>query len=70
MALALAHGVRSIAFPAISTGIYGFPRERAAGIAVAETHRVVANAVPIDRVLFVCFDAGMLALYERALGAP
>ena len=70
LALALAHGVRSIAFPAISTGIYGFPRERAAGIAVAETRRVVASAVPIDRVLFVCFDAGMLALYERALGRP
>ncbi len=70
LALALANGVRSIAFPAISTGIYGFPRERAAAIAVAETRRVLAGVALIERVLFVCFDAATLALYERTLGAP
>jgi O-acetyl-ADP-ribose deacetylase (regulator of RNase III) len=42
-ALAHAHGLVSIAFPAISTGIYGFPRPRAAGIAVSETRRLLAT---------------------------
>jgi len=70
LALAAAHGVRSIAFPAISTGVYGFPRERAAGIAVAETRRALAVAAPlVERVVFVCFDGETLALYRRALGA-
>jgi len=68
LALAGAHGLRSIAFPAISTGIYGFPRPRASEIAVAETRRALAEAPAIERVLFVCFDRETLALYERALG--
>jgi len=67
LALAAAHGVRSIAFPAISTGVYGFPRDRAAAIAVAETRRFAAPPA-LERVLFVCFDAGTLALYRAALG--
>lgn len=70
LALAAAHGVRSIAFPAISTGVYGFPRARAAGIAVAETRRCLADAPAIARVLFVCFDGETLALYRSALGNP
>ena len=68
LALAGAHGLRSIAFPAISTGIYGFPRPRASEIAVAETRRALAEAPAIERVLFVCFDRETLAFYERALG--
>jgi O-acetyl-ADP-ribose deacetylase len=68
LALAAAHAVRSIAFPAISTGVYGFPRPRATGIAVAETRRCLAGAPAIERVLFVCFDRETLALYRDALG--
>jgi O-acetyl-ADP-ribose deacetylase (regulator of RNase III) len=68
LALAAAHRLRSIAFPAISTGIYGFPRPRATEIAVAETRRSLADAPAIERVLFVCFDRETLALYRRALG--
>ena len=68
LALAAVHGVRSIAFPAISTCIYGFPKERASQIAVGETRGFLANDRTLERVLFVCFDAETLALYERALG--
>jgi O-acetyl-ADP-ribose deacetylase (regulator of RNase III) len=67
-ALAVEHGLTSLAFPAISTGVYGFPRERAATIAVAETKRALAGASAIERVIFACFDRETLALYERELG--
>ncbi len=69
LTLALEHGVRSIAFPAISTGIYGFPRERAAAIAVAETRQFLAKHAGLERVVFVCFDAETVAIYRKALGA-
>ena len=68
LALAVRHGLRSIAFPAISTGVYGFPKPRAAEIAVSETRGFLANDRTLERVLFVCFDHETLALYERALG--
>jgi O-acetyl-ADP-ribose deacetylase len=66
-ALAVEHGLTSLAFPAISTGVYGFPRDRAAKIAVAETKTALANAPAIERVVFACFDKETLALYEREL---
>ena len=65
--LATEHGIGSLAFPAISTGIYGFPRERAAKIAVAETQKALVAAA-IERVIFACFDRETLALYQRELG--
>jgi O-acetyl-ADP-ribose deacetylase (regulator of RNase III) len=67
--LALAHGLRSIAFPAISTGIYGFPRPRACAIAVDEAHRFLLDDKTMERVIFVSFDAETAALYRRALEA-
>lgn len=67
LGLAAAHGLRSIAFPAISTGIYGFPKPRAAAIALEETRRFVAAEAAIERVLHVCFDEATLALYRTAL---
>jgi O-acetyl-ADP-ribose deacetylase (regulator of RNase III) len=67
LALAVAHALRSIAFPAISTGVYGFPRPRAAAIAIAETRRFLAADKDLERVIFVCFDAETLALYRGAL---
>ena len=69
LALAAAHGVRSIAFPAISTGVFGFPKRRSAQIAVAETRRFVAGEATLERVLFVCFDAESLQHYHVALAA-
>ena len=67
LALAVQHGLRSIAFPAISTGIYGFPGERAAQIAVAEVKKFLATHPPLDRVIFCCFDTATVAHYRRAL---
>ncbi|HTS91567.1 MAG TPA: O-acetyl-ADP-ribose deacetylase [Stellaceae bacterium] len=68
LALAVEHGIRSIAFPAISTGIFGFPGERAAGIAVAEAKQFLARGAAIDRIIFCCFGAESLTHYQRALG--
>ncbi len=60
-------GARSIAFPAISTGVYGFPSERAAGIAV-RTIRSLRSAV-VREVLLVAFDPTTLARYRHHMGS-
>jgi O-acetyl-ADP-ribose deacetylase (regulator of RNase III) len=65
--LAREHGVKSIAFPAISTGIYHFPKGPAAQIAVRECHEH-AEAAGVELVEFVCFDEATAMVYERALG--
>lgn len=66
--IAAAHGLRSIAFPSISTGVYGYPIERAAAIAVATVRDFLAgNNEEID-VTFCCFSSRDLEIYERLLG--
>jgi O-acetyl-ADP-ribose deacetylase len=65
--LAREHRVKSIAFPAISTGIYGFPSDRAAAIA-AETVRRHADSCEVETVKFVCFDRPTYSIYESLLG--
>jgi len=67
LGLARAHGVRTIAFPAISCGIYGFPIPQATRIAVRETRGVLEDAPEIERVIFACFSAEVLAAYEAEL---
>jgi O-acetyl-ADP-ribose deacetylase len=67
LGLAAAHALRSIAFPAISTGVYRFPKPRACAIAVDETRGFLAAQARIERVLFVCFDEETRALYQDAL---
>ena len=67
MALALEHGVGSIAFPSISTGIYGYPVELAAELAVRTVLAAVQEATSIREVVFCCFSPGDLAVYEAAL---
>jgi O-acetyl-ADP-ribose deacetylase (regulator of RNase III) len=65
--LAAAQRLASIAFPAISTGIYRFPRSRATEIAVAETRRFLAATTILKAVIFACFDEETLALYRERL---
>ena len=68
LSIAAEHRFRDLAFPAIATGVYGFPRQEAAGIAVAEVRRhLAANDLPA-RIIFVCFDEDTAAAYRRALG--
>jgi O-acetyl-ADP-ribose deacetylase (regulator of RNase III) len=56
--------IRSIAFPAVSTGIYGFPKQRAARIAVNEIHQ---RSGDIEAVFFVCFDSETVDIYRELL---
>lgn len=62
-------GARSIAFPNISTGIYGFPKERAAPIAV-EAVREAVPGTSLERVLFVCFDDANAVHYAKLMSPP
>ena len=66
--LAVQHGVRSIAFPSISTGAYGYPIEQAAAIAVATVRDELRNESTVELVRFVCFSAGDLVVYRGLLG--
>jgi O-acetyl-ADP-ribose deacetylase (regulator of RNase III) len=69
MALAEKEELASIAFPAISTGIYGYPRELAAPVAVRELAAALLSATHVRRVVCICFDADTHAAYESALQA-
>jgi len=66
--LAAQKGCRSIAFPSISTGIYGYPIELAAQVAVSTVKAAVAELNSLEEVVFCCFSPGDLQVYERALG--
>ena len=71
--LAVEHDVRTVAFPAISCGVYGFPAEEAAPIAVRELFSFLeAQPGAVEKVLLVCFGGGVLrafqAAYEEAVG--
>jgi O-acetyl-ADP-ribose deacetylase len=66
--LARRHGCHSIAFPAISTGIYGFPVDRAARIAVATVRTFLAEHVIPERVIFCCFAQPSTEAHRAALG--
>jgi O-acetyl-ADP-ribose deacetylase len=63
--LAEENKIRTIAFPAISTGIYSFPLERATKIAVNEVKKFVEKNESIEKVIFVCFDEETFDVYER-----
>jgi O-acetyl-ADP-ribose deacetylase (regulator of RNase III) len=67
MALAAGQGVGSIAFPSISTGIYGYPVELAAKVAVSTVREALAVVTSVEEVVFCCFSPGDLAVYEAAL---
>jgi len=66
LALAEERGLASIAFPAISTGVYGYPRQPAAEIAVATVRAHTPTS--LRRVIFCCFDESTAAVYRQLLG--
>ena len=68
LALARQHALQSIAFPAISCGVYGYPLDQAVRIAVRECAEfTAANPLP-EKIIFACFDATALKAYEDELG--
>jgi O-acetyl-ADP-ribose deacetylase (regulator of RNase III) len=69
MRLAKTHGLKSIAFPAISTGVYGFPADRAAQIAVGTLAAGLRGDPHFQRVILCCFGPASVAHHERALRA-
>ena len=66
-ALAEQHHVRTIAFPCISAGVYGFPMDRAARIAVSETKAFLQKSQSVEKVLLVCFGKDAYQISLRAL---
>ena len=65
--LAIAHAVKTIAFPAISCGVYNYPIPDAACIAVRETRAALQTSAAIEHVVFACFTEEVFAAYESAL---
>ena len=64
------HGIRSVAFPSISTGVYSYPLEQAAAVAVcAVSEFISANPDAVDEIVWVLFDAKTKAAYDKALKA-
>ena len=68
--LAAEHGARSVAFPAISCGVYGYPVNEAAAIAVAEVRSFLQSDPRVERVMLACFGQAVLDAYLRAMGQP
>jgi O-acetyl-ADP-ribose deacetylase len=68
LALAEQANARSIAFPAISTGAFGFPRERAARLAVAAAEAHLSARGALERLIFVCFGRDARQCFSRVLG--
>ncbi len=65
--LAVENNIKSIAFPAISTGVYHFPLERAAKIAITETKKFLEKNDQLEKVVFVCFDERTYEVYEELI---
>jgi O-acetyl-ADP-ribose deacetylase (regulator of RNase III) len=65
--LAKDEGLKTIAFPNISTGIYGYPKDQAVAIAVEAVRKTLETMLGIERVIFVCFDKGSYELYQKLL---
>ncbi len=66
-AIARERGIRTIAFPSISTGAYGFPVERASKIALREIRSALATNPELQQVIVVCFDAHTYRVYQEAV---
>jgi O-acetyl-ADP-ribose deacetylase len=66
-ALAREHELRTLAFPAISCGVYGYPIERAVETAVRETRAELARSLGVEKVVFACFGDEVFEAYQRAV---
>ncbi|WP_239023051.1 O-acetyl-ADP-ribose deacetylase [Pontibacter mangrovi] len=67
--LAEEHGLKSIAFPNISTGVYGYPKDKAARVAVETVNAYLEkHDTSLERIVFVCFDSENLHYYQSLLG--
>lgn len=69
LTLAAENEVKTIAFPNISTGVYGFPKPRAAEIALTEVRTHLENNEYLEKAIFCCFDEENFTIYQRMLGA-
>ena len=65
--LAVENGAKTVAFPNISTGVYCFPKERAARIAIEAVRKFLKSDKTLNEVVFVCFDRENYEIYERLL---
>jgi O-acetyl-ADP-ribose deacetylase len=63
------YAIRTVAFPSISTGAYGYPLDRAAQVALSEIARFLTGHPELERVTMVCFGSEATRVYERALAA-
>jgi O-acetyl-ADP-ribose deacetylase (regulator of RNase III) len=68
LTLAVAHGVRTIAFPAISCGVYGYPVPRAARIAIDTTTAFLKSNETLTEVIFACFGQDVSRVFQEAVG--
>jgi O-acetyl-ADP-ribose deacetylase (regulator of RNase III) len=68
LGVAIEHGLRSIAFPSISTGAYGYPIDLAAEIGVSSVRKVLSRDTALSDVIFCCFSAADLEVYKHLLG--
>ena len=66
--LAVAHSCRSVAFPAISTGVYGYPKDEAAKITAATVTRFLSESEMPEKLIFCCFDRSMAEIYRHEIG--
>jgi O-acetyl-ADP-ribose deacetylase (regulator of RNase III) len=66
-ALVEQHGIKTVAFPSISTGAYGFPMDRAARIAMRETKHFLERNQLVEQMVLVCFGAAALEIHKRVL---